>query len=142
MVHKNKLIDLDLFWKTWLQIAEENENGAAIIVEGKKDYYAIRSLRARGLILMLNTMGYSKLVDYLEEKRIKKAIILTDFDNEGELEAFNLNKLLRNEGIIVLESLRRKLKKSLTISRIEELSSLIEFIYEGAPLKIFLSNFT
>ena len=137
---KRSLIDLSLFWKIWLQILEENKNGAVIIVEGRKDYKALRKLRVTGRVMMLNTIGYGKLLDYLEEKRINKAIILTDFDSEGELEAFKLNKLLKRTGITVLESLRINLKKSLFISKIEELSDLVELLYDGAPLNIYLDD--
>lgn len=133
-------MNIRLFWRTWCRIIEENEKGAAIIVEGKKDYYAVKSLFVRGEIITLNPLGYTKLVDYLEETEINKVIILTDFDKAGELEATILNKLIRSAGIIVLDSLREQLKKSLSVSKIEELKNLMDLLLDGAPLQLFLDK--
>ncbi len=137
---RKKTIETGLFWKAWLRILEECETGAAIIVEGKKDYLALRELKVKGHVITLNTMGYSRVLDFLERSNINRVIILTDFDKEGELEADKLGKLLKRSGIEVLDGLREELRKSLLISKIEELRNWVNMLIDNAPSQVFLKD--
>ncbi len=59
-------------------------SGTAIIVEGKKDEAALRSLGTKGKIHCIHNSGY-RLFEFAELiAPYKRVILLTDFDHQGE----------------------------------------------------------
>lgn len=59
-------------------------SGTAIIVEGKKDEAALRSLGTKGKIHCIHSSGY-RLFEFAERiAQYKRVILLTDFDHQGE----------------------------------------------------------
>ncbi|MCK5587897.1 MAG: toprim domain-containing protein [Candidatus Lokiarchaeota archaeon] len=59
-------------------------SGTAIIVEGKKDEAALRSLGTKGKIHCIHNRGY-RLFEFAEQiAPYKRVILLTDFDHQGE----------------------------------------------------------
>ena len=59
-------------------------SGTAIIVEGKKDEAALRSLGTKGKIHCIHNSGY-RLFEFAEHiAPYKQVILLTDFDHQGE----------------------------------------------------------
>ncbi|MHA2062272.1 MAG: toprim domain-containing protein [Candidatus Sifarchaeia archaeon] len=59
-------------------------SGTAIIVEGKKDEAALRSLGTKGIIHCIHNKGY-RLFEFAEQiAPYNRVILLTDFDYQGE----------------------------------------------------------
>lgn len=67
------------------QLREESAKGTPIVVEGKKDVEALRSLEVEGPIISIKTGGKSFVEAILEIERTKakKVILLLDFDRRG-----------------------------------------------------------
>lgn len=62
----------------------DSNSGTAIIVEGKKDEAALRSLGTQGKIRCIHNSGY-RLFEFAEQiAPYKQVILLTDFDHQGE----------------------------------------------------------
>ena len=94
-----------------------NEEGIPIIVEGKNDVAALSKLGINTEIIPLNSyivknkLSWVEFVEYLATKKSKKFLILTDFDEAGEKLSKKLIALLNHEGLIPLQSLRRRIKR-------------------------------
>ncbi|MEM3700117.1 MAG: toprim domain-containing protein [Candidatus Bathyarchaeia archaeon] len=78
------------------RLAEENQKGTPIIVEGKKDIEALKALNVEGKIISAKTGGKNLLdtISELEKTRTQKVILLLDFDRRGKELTENLAKHL------------------------------------------------
>ena len=67
-------------------LAEESAKGTLILVEGKKDVEALRTLGIEGSMLTVKTGGRSfvDVVSELEESKTPRVILLLDFDRRGK----------------------------------------------------------
>ena len=67
-------------------LAEESAKGTLILVEGKKDVEALRTLGIEGSMLTVKTGGRSfvDVVSELEESKTPMVILLLDFDRRGK----------------------------------------------------------
>jgi len=91
-----------------------------LIVEGRKDEYALKALGLRNII----PLNGRPLVDVVEGvKDDDEVVILTDFDKEGKRLCARLLKLLQRRRIKANPRLRRMLMTGTGIARIEELAA-------------------
>lgn len=85
--------------RIFTDLASQSKMGAPIIVEGRRDELALRRLGITGTIHCLKATGESRLRVLERLDGSKRAIILTDFDREGdELESW-LYQELSHRGI-------------------------------------------
>jgi 5S rRNA maturation endonuclease (ribonuclease M5) len=108
---------------------DESNNGSLVVVEGKRDVNALRSLGFTGKILMLcHNNNFDRLVS--EAEKYRKIILLLDLDRKG--------RSLTKKSAILLEGKKHKIDlffrrnlSSITCGRvkqIEELSKYAEYI--------------
>jgi 5S rRNA maturation endonuclease (ribonuclease M5) len=84
-----------------------SEDGWAVLVEGKRDERALRSLGFRGQLVSVTSVGRKGLA-VLEG--FPKVVILTDLDREGGVLAARYAKKLTHEGLKTSLVERRRLK--------------------------------
>jgi 2,5-diamino-6-(ribosylamino)-4(3H)-pyrimidinone 5'-phosphate reductase len=67
-------------------LAEESAKGKPVVVEGKKDVDALRTLGVAGTVLTVKTGGKSFLdaVSEIEKLGVSEVILLLDFDRRGK----------------------------------------------------------
>jgi len=67
-------------------LAEESAKGTPVIVEGKKDAEALRSLGVEGTVITAKTGGKSLLdvLSEIEQLGVAEAVLLLDFDRRGK----------------------------------------------------------
>ena len=96
-------------------LAEESGKGTPIIVEGKKDAEALRSLGVEGNVITAKTGGKSFLdvVSEIEQTEAAEAVLLLDFDRRGKQGTQRLKQSLEHA----------KIKPNMTFWR--ELSALL-----------------
>ncbi len=76
---------------------EESNNGAVIVVEGKRDVNALASVGFKGNVVTLNNFrGINMLVDNLE--RAGKVILMLDMDHKGKYLTHKILSLLHYKG--------------------------------------------
>ena len=83
-----------------------SDDGWSLLVEGPRDYWALRKLGYRGgltTVSQVARMGASALA-------LKRVIILTDLDREGAVLASKFVKKLGHEGIQTSLGERRRLR--------------------------------
>ncbi|MBN2330769.1 MAG: toprim domain-containing protein [Candidatus Aenigmarchaeota archaeon] len=105
----------------------EDLAGKLVIVEGKKDGMALKSLGVKNIVL-LNGRPLTELALHVSrsiatsrnEEDIEEAVILTDFDSEGKRIAARLEYLLKKHKVMVNSRIRRKFMK-FGKTRIEDL---------------------
>ncbi|HEX9863075.1 MAG TPA: toprim domain-containing protein [Candidatus Bathyarchaeia archaeon] len=96
-------------------LVEESARGTPIIVEGKKDAEALRSLGVEGNVITAKTGGKSFLdvVSEIEQTEAAEAVLLLDFDRRGKQGTQRLKQSLEHA----------KIKPNMTFWR--ELSALL-----------------
>jgi 5S rRNA maturation endonuclease (ribonuclease M5) len=96
-------------------LAEESGKGTPIIVEGKKDAEALRSLGVEGNVITAKTGGKSFLdvVSEIEQTGAVEVVLLLDFDRRGKQGTQRLKQNLEHA----------KIKPNMTFWR--ELSALL-----------------
>lgn len=125
MLSKKALEEIEKVLEEIMQLSAE---GAAILVEGKKDVEAMRELGAKGPIHSI-TSSRRTVLNYLENlPNYEQALILTDFDRTGDELAAFCNKHLKKLGIEPISDLREKLKSYLR-KGIKDIESLEKFLY-------------
>lgn len=125
-------LHMDLSRRKRYDIYKELENLAtkmnysidSIIVEGSHDKKTLRALGYKKAILVGSKISLIKLANFTA-KRFTKMVVLTDFDEEGEIRARKLSRLLANRNIEVKEFYRSRFRKLLKTSKL----STIEGIY-------------
>lgn len=72
--------------KILTSLAEESMNGIPIIVEGKKDFMALRKLGVQGIIITVKTKGKSFLdtISEIQQTSVSEVILFLDFDKRGK----------------------------------------------------------
>jgi len=76
---------------------EESNNGAIVVVEGRRDVNALTSIGFIGNIVMLNNYkGINKLVESLEQT--SKVILMLDMDRKGKYLTQKILTLLQYKG--------------------------------------------
>jgi 5S rRNA maturation endonuclease (ribonuclease M5) len=118
----------------------EELRGNILIVEGKKDEKALRSLgmdsgcsrlkpRESTFILKINSQPIAKVatdvVSMAEKHKNREIIVLTDFDRTGRKMAAKIRLILQSRKIHANSRIRRDVM-NLGIQRVEEMASLRE----------------
>jgi len=82
-------------------LAEESAKGTLIIVEGKKDIEALRTVGVDGKIISAKTGGRALIdvVSEIEECGAQEVILLLDFDRRGEEWTKRLKQHLERSGV-------------------------------------------
>ncbi len=116
--------------KILTELAEESAKGIPIVVEGKKDAQALRSLNVTGPILTVKTGGKSfvQAVQEIEQTGASEVILLMDFDRRGKQATSRLKQSLERTSIKTNSTFRRELMAFLgrDIQCVESLTSYME----------------
>jgi 5S rRNA maturation endonuclease (ribonuclease M5) len=82
-------------------LVEESNKGTLVVVEGKKDVSALRSLGLTGPILSVKTGGQSfiEAAQEIEQRSVKEVILLLDFDRRGKQGTLQLKQDLERAKI-------------------------------------------
>jgi 5S rRNA maturation endonuclease (ribonuclease M5) len=109
-------------------LTQLSERGDTIVVEGIRDLECLRELGIHGEVICTqsNGNGFGDLVEQLSTR--PEVIILTDFDDEGEILAARLSQELTRLRVRVNHSIWRQLKDLARgdIRSIEEMRGLLE----------------
>jgi 5S rRNA maturation endonuclease (ribonuclease M5) len=111
------------------KLNNESKNGSLVVVEGKRDVRALRSMGFIGKILMLcHNNNFDRFIS--EAGKYHKIILLLDLDSEGRSLTKKAAILLEGKKHVIDLYFRRNLS-SITCGRvkqIEELSKYAEYI--------------
>ena len=77
-----------------------DEEGSPIMVEGKRDLLALRSLGVKGKILCVKN-SRENFVDFLDKVQTKEVVLLVDFDKSGSYLAKYITLYLEGRGVKV-----------------------------------------
>ncbi|NIM45138.1 MAG: toprim domain-containing protein [Nitrososphaeria archaeon] len=114
----------------------ESNEGAVIVVEGKKDERVLRSLGIKGRIVKYSEAGRMKATKAIEDFWKEKIIVLTDFDPEGEKILRTVEKASTQNGVNVDKYLRKRLFEAVHLytSTLEGLERIAERVMERRPI--------
>ena len=117
-------------------LAEESARGTPIIVEGKKDAEALRSLGVEGNVITAKTGGKSFLdvVSEIEQTEAAEAVLLLDFDRRGKQGTQRLKQNLEHAKIKPNTTFWRALSALLgkEVQCIESITAYIETLHKKA----------
>jgi 5S rRNA maturation endonuclease (ribonuclease M5) len=117
---------LEQLEKIIVELKELAQDGAILVVEGRKDAESLRYLGVNGQILLASQQPLLDLTESLARSG-KNIVLLTDWDNKGYLIAKKLEKHLLAYGIIPDTRIRLKLR-SLSKKSIKDIESLNNYI--------------
>jgi 5S rRNA maturation endonuclease (ribonuclease M5) len=105
--------EFDSFLRDFVkELNDLSSEGAAVLVEGKRDDAALRGLGYTGPVFTITILTSSEAAREKLRKQVSKMIILTDLDSEGRRLAARYMKFLAQEGIPASLSQRRRLSKA------------------------------
>lgn len=115
------------FDRVFDNIRRESREGAVILVEGERDENALREFGIKGEIVQVSGNGKSL---YATVERISKgfddAILLTDWDTQGEDLNLKLKNLLEVNGVVP-NTIHRKRLRNLTSKEVYDVESLVAY---------------
>lgn len=101
----------------------ESDNGAVVVVEGKRDVNALESIGFRGNVVTINNYkGINKLVDNLE--REDKVILMLDMDSKGKYLTHRILTLLQYKGKNV-DMFYKKMLLTITKGKVRHTEDLV-----------------
>jgi 5S rRNA maturation endonuclease (ribonuclease M5) len=103
-------------------LLEASQRGAAIIVEGRRDKMAVRSLGAPGPVIMASSKSLLAMAEDAAG-RYEEIVVLTDWDEKGEEMAQQIEQHLRCTRCIADMEIRSRLKR-LVKKEIKDVESL------------------
>ncbi len=119
---QKKTYDYEALEELITSLREASTEGAVIIVEGRRDESALRSLGINGPVI---TASYRPALDLAEDvsRNYSQIIMLTDWDEKGEEMARNIEQHLRSVGSHADMDIRSRLKR-LVRKEIKDVESL------------------
>jgi len=114
--------DLEALEELIASLLEASGQGAAVIVEGRRDLLALRSLGLCGPVIMASRLS---ALDVAEDaaRNYSQVILLTDWDDKGDEMCQTIGRHLRSVGIRPDGLIRSRLK-SLVKKEIKDVESL------------------
>ncbi len=111
------------------KLNDASRNGALVVVEGKRDVKALRSIGFAGRVVMLCHNSNLKLL-VEEAEKYRKTILLLDLDREGRSLTKKAATLLEEKKNTIDLYFRRKLSSTTRgrVKQIEELSRFSEYL--------------
>lgn len=108
-------------------LSKKTELKIPVIVEGKKDVYALRRLGIRAEVVCIRNVG-KVLVDCLDDLGAEEVIILVDFDDYGITLAKSIIQYLEGKGVKVNSIFWKQIKAIVKkdVKDIEGLPSYLE----------------
>ncbi|MBO3757935.1 MAG: hypothetical protein JTT14_02365 [Candidatus Brockarchaeota archaeon] len=103
------------------------DEDSLILVEGKKDISALKSLGTKAEVLQVKGRNFSKLICKLQERgKRKKIVIMPDFDRGGEKKYQQWSRVLR--GIADVDYLTWKKLRVLVIRNAKDIEGLPKLV--------------
>jgi 5S rRNA maturation endonuclease (ribonuclease M5) len=114
--------DVEALEELIVALLEASGRGAAIIVEGRRDFQALRSLGILGPVI---TASHKPVLALAEDaaRSYAEIVVLTDWDEKGEEMAIQIEQHLRCTGSKADLEIRSKLKR-LVKKEIKDVESL------------------
>jgi 5S rRNA maturation endonuclease (ribonuclease M5) len=94
------------------ELNDLSEEGAAILVEGKRDAAALKGLGYTGPLFTISILTSTAAAREKLRSEVRKMIILTDLDSEGRRLASRYVKFLSHEGVSASLAQRRRLSQA------------------------------
>lgn len=136
-IRQKKTYDYEALEELIASLQDASTGGAVIIVEGRRDESALRSLGIGGPVMMAS---HRSALDLAEDaaRNYSQIIMLTDWDEKGEEMALNIEQLLRSVGSRADMDIRSRLKRLVRkeIKDVESLDFYVErmrAIYSSKP---------
>lgn len=108
-------------------LLEASQQGVAIIVEGRRDMMALRSLGISGPVIMASSRSILTMAEDAA-RQFQEIVVLTDWDKKGEEMATQIEQHLRwspcSANMEIRSRLKRLVKKE--IKDVESLSFYVE----------------
>lgn len=114
--------DLEALEELIASLLEASCQGAAVIVEGRRDLLALRSLGLSGPVIMASRRSALDLAEDAA-RNYSQVILLTDWDDKGDEMCQTIGRHLRSVGIRPDGLIRSRLK-SLVKKEIKDVESL------------------
>ena len=114
--------DLEALEELIASLLEASGQGAAVIVEGRRDLLALRSLGLCGPVIMASRLSALDLAEDAA-RNYSQVILLTDWDDKGDEMCQTIGRHLRSVGIRPDGLIRSRLK-SLVKKEIKDVESL------------------
>jgi len=117
-----------------------SDSNSMLIVEGKRDKIALSKIGALNLV-DISGKSLEAVIKAISSKNPESVSILTDYDEEGEQQLKILTKCLHSQGIKIDNILRKQVKSTFNIQRIEEINSFAKLLDCGISYdKILKTN--
>ncbi len=111
--------------------SELDDEGTIVVVEGKRDYIAIKSLGYKGKIFQLCGSGKGTGNLASELSYYKKIVIMLDYDKKGESLAKSVTEKLSYGGVTIDLSTRKKVREiAKGINHIEDLRKFSQYLIQ------------
>ena len=94
------------------ELNDLSSEGAAVLVEGKRDATALKGLGYSGPVFTISVLTSSTAARERLRKDVTKMIVLTDLDSEGRRLASRYMKFLSHEGIAASLAQRKRLSRA------------------------------
>jgi len=94
------------------ELNDLSEEGAAVLVEGKRDAAAMRALGYDGPLFTVSILTSSPAARERLRAEVKRMVIMTDLDSEGRRLASRYIRFLSHEGIPASLDQRRRLSRA------------------------------
>jgi 5S rRNA maturation endonuclease (ribonuclease M5) len=120
-----KTYDLEGLEELIATLLQASSEGAAVIVEGRRDEQALRSLGLPGPVIMASRRSALNLAEDAA-RRYRQIILLTDWDGKGEEMCRTIEMHLRSLGCRPDAEIRSRLKK-LVKKEIKDVESLSRY---------------
>jgi 5S rRNA maturation endonuclease (ribonuclease M5) len=121
-IRRKRTYDYDELEELIASLLEASSQGTAIIVEGRRDEMALRSLGIRGPVIMASPRSALDLAEDAA-RNYKSIIVLTDWDEKGDEMARSIDGHLRSAGLSADIDTRSRLKR-LVKKEIKDVESL------------------
>ena len=123
--------DLEALEEQIAKLIEASTQGAAVIVEGRRDMLALRALGLSGPVIMASRRPALHLAEDAA-RAYSRIILLTDWDCKGEEMCKTIERHLRSAGSCPDREIRNRIKKLVKkeIKDVESLSRYTEKLRE------------
>lgn len=106
------------------------DSKSILIVEGKRDKIALSKIGALNLV-DISGKSLETTIKTISSKNPESVVILTDYDKEGEKQLKILTKSLNSQGIKIDNILRKQIKSTFNIQKIEEINAFAKLLDYG-----------